>query len=247
MPIPAPNASAVISPAYPADSDWALVTSSGSTTIARDAVPKTNGAAGATPSQNALVRSGAGGAAGRAWRGPAATARSVRAGPPAGSAPDGAAPDGTAFDEARDEITGCDRAGRGDAGAVRPTARAAAPSARCGRYGTTSGSPAHCASSAATTGPSPNPALSASAARRALTASPADRSSTQAVAGPKTIPEHRPARARPAASSARSCGPSMSSSVATGDRAANGSTQARRPTRSESAPPSSSPGISVAA
>jgi hypothetical protein len=96
-------------------------------------------------------------------------------------------------------------------------------------------------------GPNPNPALSASAARRALSALPPDRSCTQAVAGPNTMPEHTPASARPAAISARSCGPRMSSSVATGDRAANGSTHARRPNLSDSGPPASSPGMSVAA
>ena len=60
-PMPAANARAVISPAYPADSVRALVTSSGSTTMASDIVPKTNGAGSATPSQNSRVRSAAGG------------------------------------------------------------------------------------------------------------------------------------------------------------------------------------------
>jgi len=132
-------------------------------------------------------------------------------------------------------------------GAVRATPSAAAPIARCGRYGTTSGSPAHCASSAAVTGPSPNPALSASAARRALSALPRDRSCTQAVAAPNTTPEHSPASARPAVISASSWPPMTSSSVATGDSAANGSTTARRPNRSEAGPPASRPGMSAAA
>ena len=97
----------------------------------------------------------------------------------------------------------CHPAPRRRAGAVRPAASAAVPITRCGRYGTTSGWAAHCASSAAATGPRPKPALSASAARRALSASPGDRSCTQAVAGPNTMPEHSPASARPAASSGR--------------------------------------------
>ena len=53
--------------------------------------------------------------------------------------------------------------------------------------------------------------------------------------------------ARPAAISGRLRGPRTNSSVATGDRAANGSTHARRPNRSDSGPPASSPGMSVAA
>ena len=60
-PMPAANARTVISPAYPADRVRALVTSSGSTTMASETEPKTNGAGSATPSQNSLVRSAAGG------------------------------------------------------------------------------------------------------------------------------------------------------------------------------------------
>ena len=60
-PMPVANARMVISPAYPADRVRALVTSSGSTMMASDIVPKTNGAGSATPSQNSRVRSAAGG------------------------------------------------------------------------------------------------------------------------------------------------------------------------------------------
>src|SRR5580704_360893 len=67
-PMPAANARTVISPAYPADRVRALVTSSGSTTMASDTEPKTNGAGSATPSQNSLVRSAAGGERRRAER-----------------------------------------------------------------------------------------------------------------------------------------------------------------------------------
>ena len=58
---PAANDSAVISPANPADRDRALVTSSGSITMASDTEPNTIGLAGATPSQNDRVRTAAGG------------------------------------------------------------------------------------------------------------------------------------------------------------------------------------------
>ena len=58
---PAENDSAVISPANPADRDRALVTSSGSTTMASDTEPNTSGLAGATASQNRRVRTAAGG------------------------------------------------------------------------------------------------------------------------------------------------------------------------------------------
>ena len=59
--IPAEKDSAVISPANPADRDRALVTSSGSTTMASDTEPNTIGLAGATASQNRRVRTAAGG------------------------------------------------------------------------------------------------------------------------------------------------------------------------------------------
>src|ERR1700733_12116270 len=57
---PAENASAVIRPAKPADSVLALVTSSGSTTIAVDTEPNTSGAAGATATQKRQVPIAAG-------------------------------------------------------------------------------------------------------------------------------------------------------------------------------------------
>ena len=118
---------------------------------------------------------------------------------------------------------------------------------RWGRYGTTSGSLTHWASAAATTGPSPNPAVSASADRRALIPSSGDTSCTHAVAAPNTTPEHSPARARPMAIMTSDRGPSTSSSVATGDSATNGQTTGRRPKRSEAGPPTSRPGIRVSA
>ena len=127
------------------------------------------------------------------------------------------------------------------------TTAAATPITRCGRYGTTSGSAAHCASTAATTGPSPNPAVSASADRRALNPSSGDTSCTHAVAAPNTTPEHSPASARPAAITASDRGPSTSSSVASGDSATKGQTTGRRPNRSEAGPPTSKPGIRVSA
>ena len=58
---PAANDSAVISPAKPADRVRALVTSSGSTTMARATEPNTSGLPGATASQNRRVRTAAGG------------------------------------------------------------------------------------------------------------------------------------------------------------------------------------------
>ena len=127
------------------------------------------------------------------------------------------------------------------------TTTAAPPISRWGRYGTTSGSPTHWASAAATTGPSPNPAVSASADRRALSPSSGDTSCTHAVAAPNTTPEHSPARARPMAIMTSDRGPSTSSSVASGDSATNGQTTGRRPNRSEAGPPMSRPGIRVSA
>ena len=137
------------------------------------------------------------------------------------------------------------------AGVPPRTIAAAAPITRCGRYGTTSGSAAHWASTAATTGPSPNPAVSASAERRALSPLPGpssgDTSCTHAVAAPNTTPEHSPASARPTAITASDRGPSTSSSVASGDSATKGQTTGRRPNRSEAGPPTSRPGIRVSA
>jgi hypothetical protein len=199
------NDSAVISPAKPADRDLALVTSSGSTTMASDTEPNTSGAAGATASQNRAVRTAAGG--------------QVR-------------------------VT---RTGTGTAGVRHSTAAATVPITRCGRYGTTSGSGAHWASTAATTGPSPKPAVNARADRRALSPSPADSSWTHAVADPKTTPEHSPLRARPTVITASDRGPRTSSNVATGESTTNGKTTGRRPNRSETGPPMSSPGINVSA
>src|SRR5262249_59353807 len=113
-------------------------------------------------------------------------------------------------------------------GVPASTTAAAMPITRCGRYGTTSGPAAHWASPAATTGPSPNPAVSASADRRALSPllgpSSGDTSCTHAVAAPNTTPEHSPASARPTAITASDRGPSTSSNVASGDSATKGQT-----------------------
>jgi hypothetical protein len=87
------------------------------------------------------------------------------------------------------------------------------------------------------TGPSPNPAVSARAGRRALCPVPRDSSCTHAVADPNTTPKHSPASARPAEISASDRRPSISSSVASGDSATNGTTTGRRPKRSEAGPP----------
>ena len=118
---------------------------------------------------------------------------------------------------------------------------------RCGRYGSTSGYGAHSASDAATAGPTANPADRATADRRALAAGSSDSSCTQAVAEPNTTPEHSPASARAAAITGSERGPSMSISVASGDNMTNGSTTGRRPIRSDTGPPISRPGMSVAA
>src|SRR5207302_9302994 len=108
----------------------------------------------------------------------------------------------TVAGESRDR-TGLGARGATPLGVQASNTAAAVPITRCGRYGTTSGSPAHWASTAATTGPRPNPAVSASADRRTLSPLPGpssgDTSCTQAVAAPNTTPEHSPARARPAA------------------------------------------------
>src|SRR5262252_10272798 len=69
---PAANDSAVISPANPADSDPALVTSSGRTTMASATEPNTSGLAGATASQNRAARTAVGGHRRRAFRDPLA-------------------------------------------------------------------------------------------------------------------------------------------------------------------------------
>src|SRR6476469_4474185 len=148
---PAANEITVITPAKPADRVRALVTSSGSTTIASATEPNASGLPGATASQNCRVRTAAGG-----------QRRAVVTDP-----------------------TGRTRAGERDAapsGVPASTAAAAVPITRCGRYGTTSGSLAHWASPAATTGPRPNPAVSASADRRTLSPSSGDTSCTHAVA-----------------------------------------------------------------
>ncbi|HJZ08072.1 MAG TPA: hypothetical protein VJ283_08315, partial [Trebonia sp.] len=57
-PMPAAKASAVISPANPADRVLALVTSSGSTTMAIDTEPNTNGAAAAGAAVSAVAVAG---------------------------------------------------------------------------------------------------------------------------------------------------------------------------------------------
>ncbi len=120
-------------------------------------------------------------------------------------------------------------------------------SSRCGTYGSTVGAGAHCATAPATSGPSPNPALIAAAVRDAADdPSPAasEDSRSQVVAALKTAPLTMPASRRPANSAAIDSPPSMSSPVATTDSAAAGRTTARRPTRSDSGPPMSRPGIS---
>src|SRR3954469_5333845 len=79
----------------------------------------------------------------------------------------------------------------------------ASPTTRCGTYAVTSGAGAHWASSPATTGPSPNPAVRAIAARRApdpggTEGSAADSSSTQALPAANAAPLATPASSRPA-------------------------------------------------
>lgn len=122
-------------------------------------------------------------------------------------------------------------------GAGHAVTAAADPITRCGRYGSSIGSGADCARTAAVTGPSPKPAVSARAERRALCPGARDSSCTHAVADPNTTPEHSPASARPAEMSASDREPSTSSSVARGDSATNGSTTGCRPKRSEAGPP----------
>src|SRR5579875_84674 len=199
---------AVARPAKPTERLRALVTSCGRTTNASVADPNTQGAAGATASQNRRERTARGGQLGHV------------AGAPGRPAADRATP---------------------VSGARQTTVTATTPSTTCGRYGSTRGSPAHWARTDATAGPSPKPADSATADRRALTAGSSESSCTQAVAEPNTTPEQSPASARPAAITASERGPVMNSSVATGDSTTNGSTTGRRPMRSETGPPMSSP------
>jgi hypothetical protein len=122
------------------------VISSGSTRMASDIDPNTIGLAGATASQNRAVRAAAAGQS-LAWLEPCAVGfRSRWCLPEAAGA------------------TGC----RVPSGAGHAVTAAADPITRCGRYGSSIGSGAHCARTAAVTGPSPNPAVSARAERRAL-------------------------------------------------------------------------------
>src|SRR5689334_24859398 len=105
---PAANEITVITPAKPADGVRALVTSSGSTTIASATEPNTSGLPGATASQNCRVRTAAGG-----------QRRAVATGP--------AGPTGRTWAGDRDAAP---------PGVPASTAAAAVPTTRCGRYGT---------------------------------------------------------------------------------------------------------------
>ena len=160
------------------------------------------------------------------------------------------------------------RPAAGPAGGGRPTAAAADPPGRCRRAaGTvrpmTSGRDAehqvrqvrHDQRDRPPTGRAARRPRGRARSRRSARAPPGARSARRRRTGP--APRRSPGRtpcpstARPAPARPRSAagcaGRVTSSSVATGDRAANGSTQARRPNRSDSGPPASSPGISVAA
>ena len=99
----------------------------------------------------------------------------------------------------------------------------------------------------ATSGPSPKPALIAAAVRDAAeapTPAASEVSRSHVVAALKTAPLTMPASRRPANNATIVCPPNISRTVARTDSAAAGSTTARRPMRSDSGPPMSSPGIS---
>jgi hypothetical protein len=122
-----------------------------------------------------------------------------------------------------------------------------------GRYGTDPGAGAHCASTPATSGPSANPSVIATAARRAALCSLAgsigrrDSSRTQAVPALKIAPLLSPASSRPANSNATLCPAAARMRLATSESAAAGITTTRRPLASDSGPASSSPGTSPSA
>ncbi|OLT27268.1 hypothetical protein BJF79_01215 [Actinomadura sp. CNU-125] len=109
----------------------------------------------------------------------------------------------------------------------------------------TSGNGAHCATSAAASGPAPNPAETASAVAR--TPGPGASSLTHAVPAARTAPVTTPASSRPAYSSSGTAEPAIRTSVTGADAHADGSATRRRPNRSDAGPPSARPGTSPSA
>ncbi len=116
----------------------------------------------------------------------------------------------------------------------------------CGRYTATSGAGAYWASSPAASGPSPNPAVIATVARRGTRSAspglPALSSPSQDVPQLNAAPLATPAISRPAYSTTVVQAPTASTTLAATDSANAQSMMCRRPRRSDSGPPSSSPG-----
>ena len=143
----------------------------------------------------------------------------------------------------------CRAAGASVSGTSRSNDSTTAISTMCGRYGTTRGLGAHCASSPATRGPRQNPAVMATTARRAADASVAaptggtEASRSHAVPAPKAAPLLAPASRRPTNSSATLSAPAATTRLASSESAAAGTTTARRPRASDRGPRSNSPGI----
>ena len=123
----------------------------------------------------------------------------------------------------------------------------------CGTYGTTVGAGNHCANTPATSGPSANPIVMATAARRATvlwSASPkggSDVSRNHTVPAPKAAPLPSPASNRPENSSATACEPAIKLTLASSESTAATIPTGRRPWASDHQPASSSPGIRPAA